>query len=149
MSAKAAVERPGPVILVAEDDPNDVLLLKRAFSKARTKASLFFVSNGQDAISYLQGEPPFDSRINHPFPNILLLDLNMPGVSGLEVMEWLAARPERASLAVVVFSSYMAPGDQLQAAMLGAHSCITKPLDPSALEPVFSQLSACYIRDQP
>ena len=129
------------VILVAEDDPNDVLLLKRAFLKAGILASLFFVSNGQEAISYLRGEAPFDNRADHPFPNILLLDLNMPAVSGLEVMEWLAARPERASLVVVIFSSCMAPSDRREAAMLGAHSCMTKPLDPSVLLPMLLELS--------
>src|SRR5579864_5957616 len=109
MSAKAAVDRPALVILVAEDDPNDVLLLKRAFARVGMAARLFFVSNGQEAISYLQGQAPFDNRVDYPYPNMLLLDFNMPGVNGLEVLEWLASQPERASLIVVVFSSCMAP----------------------------------------
>jgi len=139
MSAKAAVDR--LVILVAEDDPNDVLLLKRAFIKTGLPASLFFVSNGQEAISYLRREAPFDNRAEYPFPDILLLDLNMPVVGGLEVMEWLSVWPERASLVAVVFSSCMAPSACSQATMLGAHSCMTKPLDPSALLPMLSELS--------
>ena len=141
MSAKAAVQRPAVVILVAEDDANDVLLLRRAFSKADIPASLFFVSNGQEAISYLQGEPPFNNRADYPFPSVLLLDLNMPAVSGLEVLEWLASRPERAGLVVVMFSSCMAPADCRQAVMLGAYACITKPLDPGALLPMLAELS--------
>jgi CheY-like chemotaxis protein len=141
MSAKAAVDRPALVILVAEDDPNDVLLLKRAFARVGMAARLFFVSNGQEAISYLQGQAPFDNRAEYPYPNMLLLDFNMPGVNGMEVLEWLASEPERASLIVVVFSSCMAPGDCRQAASLGAHYCITKPLDPLALIPILSGAS--------
>ena len=142
MSAKAVSNSPPSVILVAEDDPNDVLLLKRAFARARLGASLHFVGSGQEAICYLQGQPPFDNRAEHPVPNILLLDLNMPGLNGLEVLQWLASRPERASLVVVVFSSYLAPSIRLEAAMLGAYSCFTKPLDPSVLLPVLANLSA-------
>jgi CheY-like chemotaxis protein len=141
MSAKAAVDRPALVILVAEDDPNDVLLLRRAFSRAGIVASLFFVPNGQEAISYLRGERTYEDRSKYPVPHMVLLDLNMPAVGGLDVLEWLASRPERAELVVVVFSSCMAPSDCRQAAMLGAHSCMTKPIDPSALLPVLAELS--------
>ena len=141
MSAKAVNESPQSIILIAEDDPNDVLLLKHAFAKARLGASLHFVSNGQEAISYLQGQPPFDNRADYPLPNVLLLDLNMPGLSGLDVLQWLASQPERASLVVVVFSSCLPPAVRLEASMLGAHFCLTKPLDPSALLPILANLS--------
>jgi CheY-like chemotaxis protein len=140
MSAKAAVDRSRLVVLIAEDDPNDVLLLKRAFAKACIPALLFFVSDGQEAISYLRGEPPFSNRAAHPFPNVLLLDLNMPLVGGLEVLEWLASWPDRTNLRVVVFSSCVAPADSRQASSLGAHSCITKPLAPSDLDPLLRDL---------
>jgi CheY-like chemotaxis protein len=136
MSAKALINRPPAVVLIAEDDPNDVLLMKRAFAKAAIPATLFFVSNGQEAISYLEGQKPFDNRTYFPFPNILLVDVNMPGVGGLEVLEWLAARPERATLVAAVFSSCIAPEHRRQAASLGAHLCLTKPFDPCALLPI-------------
>jgi CheY-like chemotaxis protein len=141
MSAKAAVDRPASVILVAEDDPNDVVLLKRGFARSGIGARLFFVTNGQETITYLQGQAPFDNRSEYPYPSMLLLDLNMPGINGMEVLEWLGSRPEHAMLVVVVFSSCMAPADCRQASMLGAHSCITKPLDPAALIPILCGLS--------
>jgi two-component system response regulator len=140
MSAKAAAENPPPVILIAEDDANDVLLLKRAFAKLDTRASLFFVSNGQSAISYLKGEPPFSSRGAYPYPSLLLLDVNMPGVGGLEVLEWLAANPAMAGPRVVIFSSCVAPEASRRATHLGAHSCITKPLNPGNLLPLMQDL---------
>src|SRR5579872_5919417 len=127
MSAKAAVGRVPPVILIAEDDPNDVLLVRRTFAKAGIRASMFFVSNGLEVTRYLRGEPPFDNRDEYPFPNLLLLDLKMPEASGLDVLEWLAAAPERFGIRVVLFSSCVAPGDMRRAVSLGAHSCVTKP----------------------
>jgi CheY-like chemotaxis protein len=142
MSAKAAVDGRDLVILVAEDDSNDVLLLKRAFAKAGISACLVFVSNGQEAIHYLQGQAPFNDRVQYPYPKVVLLDLNMPRVNGLEVLEWLASCPERASLVAVVFSSCIAPADRQQADMLGAHCCMTKPLDPVSLLPMLARLSS-------
>jgi CheY-like chemotaxis protein len=140
MSAKAAPNQPAIRILVAEDDPNDVLLLKRAFAKAQVPAALFFVSNGQEAISYLEGQAPFDDRAVYPLPNLLLLDLNMPGLGGLEVLQWLAAQHALAGLRIAVISSCLAPEACRQAVKLGAHCCVTKPLDPLQLLPVFREL---------
>jgi CheY-like chemotaxis protein len=141
MSAKAApVPRPLQ-ILVAEDDPNDVLLLKRALAKAGIATSLYFVSSGQEVISYFQGEPPFEDRGSYPFPDILLLDIKMPGTSGLEVLEWFASQPKLDKLRIVVFSSCIAPEDLRHAKKLGAHACITKPLGPLDLMSVFRDLT--------
>jgi CheY-like chemotaxis protein len=140
MCAKAAANRPAVNILVAEDDLNDVLLLKRAFHKAQVPAGLFFVSNGQEVISYLQGQPPFEDRSIHPFPDLLLLDLVMPGLGGLEVLQWLGTRPELAELPVAVLSSCLPPETGRLAIQLGAQYCVTKPLDPLEWEPVFRDL---------
>ena len=135
MSAKAA-SNITPLILVAEDDPNDVLLLKRAFEKAGLGASVLYVSNGLEVIRYLRGEPPFDNRTSHPLPDLLLLDLKMPGAGGLDVLSWLSARKELAGIRVVIFSSCVAPEDSQRAVSLGARSCLTKPLNPLDLLPV-------------
>jgi CheY-like chemotaxis protein len=139
MSAKAALDNCAFVILIAEDDPNDVLLLKRAFAKARINASLFFVSNGLEVISYLQGEPPFSNRSLYPLPSLLLLDLNMPAVGGLGVLEWLVAHPVQ-KLRVVVFSSCIGPEQSREAVKLGARACMNKPLNPLELLPIMREL---------
>lgn len=141
MSAKATNGRPALVILIAEDDPNDVVLLKRAFARSAIGGCLFFVPNGQAAIDYVKGQGAFENRTEYPYPTMLLLDLNMPGMNGMEVLEWLASKPEHAKVIPVVFSSYVAPAHCRQAAMLGARGCVTKPLDPSTLIPLLSDLS--------
>jgi two-component system response regulator len=143
MCAKmAAVEKLPITILIAEDDANDVLLLKRAFEKARLRASLFFVPNGEDVIRYLQGQPPFENRAAHPFPDLLLLDLNMPGLGGLAVLEWLVANPAKNTMPAVIFSSCVHPEESRHATHLGARSCITKPLNPMDLVPLLRDLPA-------
>src|SRR5690242_15575744 len=76
-------------ILVADDDPDDTFLLRRAFSKAGVKAGLHFVTDGDEAIRYLQSE---DQQKN-PTPDLLLLDLKMPRVDGFSVLEWVRSQP--------------------------------------------------------
>ena len=71
-----------PVILMAEDDPNDVFFFRRAFQKAEIRCQILDVSNGQDAIQYLEGVGPYTNRSDYPLPNLLLLDLKMPLMSG-------------------------------------------------------------------
>ena len=96
-------------ILIAEDDPLDVFLLRRAFTRADCKAPLYFVNNGPEAIDFLGGNGPFQDRSRFPFPKRLLLDLKMPLLDGLEVLEWLHGRDERQKLRVVVLSGSAEP----------------------------------------
>jgi len=137
MSAKAVNPL---VILIAEDDPNDVLLIRRVFTKAGIRALTFFVSNGVEAIRYLRGDAPFNDRGAYPFPNLLLVDLKMPEAGGLDVLEYLATLPQRSGLRAVLFSSCVAPEDMRRATSLGAFSCMTKPLNPSDLLPILQDL---------
>src|SRR6266404_160025 len=102
---RAAHEHSGRCILVAEDDADDVFLLRRATRKAGLSHRVFDVVDGTMVISYLGGEPPFDNRLDYPFPDLLLLDLKMPKMNGFDVLAWLKGRPDMGSLPVVVLSS--------------------------------------------
>lgn len=116
-------------ILVAEDDRNDVLLLKLAFSQAGVNALPHFVSDGKEAIDYLRGEPPFNDRVRHPWPDLLVLDLKMPRTAGFEVLEWLRQQPNLNPLSVLVLSGSQWQADIDRAYALGANFYRTKPLD--------------------
>ena len=72
-------------VLLAEDNPNDVELVRRAFQENKTLNPVHDVGNGDEAIQYLAGEGKYADRAAHPFPALFLLDLKMPGVDGLEV----------------------------------------------------------------
>jgi CheY-like chemotaxis protein len=119
-------------ILVAEDDPNDSFLLRRAFSKAGVTVPIHFVRDGQEAIDYLQGKPPFVDVINTP-PTMLLLDLKMPRLNGFDVLKWLRHQPALKGIFVVVLSSSGLEEDRRQAYALGADSYIMKPNDAQQL----------------
>jgi len=116
-----------PVILVAEDQPDSVDLLKLAFSTSGVAARVNYVEDGEVAIEYLSGEEPFGDRVEYPLPAILLLDLNMPRRDGFQVLEWLRLQPGLRRLVVVVFSSSADPKDINRAFALGANSYVVKP----------------------
>ena len=93
-------------VLLAEDDPNDVILLRRAFQENSALNPVHAVGNGEEAIQYLAGEEQFADRAAYPFPALFLLDLKMPVKDGLEVLRWLHQHPEiPRKLPVVVLSS--------------------------------------------
>ncbi len=115
-------------ILLAEDDPNDVLLLQRAFQKAGLEDALKVVSNGEQAIDYLAGRGVYADRVRYPFPYLLLLDLKMPGTDGFEVLDWLRGQPNLRRLLVVVLTSSNLQADIDRAYELGANSYLVKPV---------------------
>src|SRR5436190_10942481 len=114
-------------ILVAEDELNDIRFLQRAFTKAGVKAPVYFAKDGREVIDYLQGKPPFENPVEYPLPNLLLLDLKLPHISGFQVLEWLRQQPGLKRLLVVVVSSSRDPEDMTRAYTLGANAYIIKP----------------------
>jgi CheY-like chemotaxis protein len=118
-----------PSILVAEDEINDVILLKRAVEQAGVGVPVRFVRDGAEVFDYLEGKPPFDNRQKFPLPGLLLLDLKMPRVSGWEVLAWLRRQPNLKTLTVAVFSGSNWKADRERALAEGAHFYVTKPVD--------------------
>src|SRR5215472_17062755 len=117
------------VILLAEDEEDYVLLIKNAFAKANIPNPLFVVWNGQEAIAYLKGEGKYSNRAEYPLPELMLLDLKMPRVNGLEVLKWLRAHPGLSGLRVLVLTSSDQIRDVNEAYQLGANSFLVKPTD--------------------
>jgi CheY-like chemotaxis protein len=97
-------------------------------------------------MDYLQGKPPFQNPVRHPLPNLLLLDLKLPRVTGFEVLEWLRSHPDLRHMLVVVFSSSDQPEDINRAYALGANSYVVKPLDPDELVRVVERLQNYWLK---
>jgi CheY-like chemotaxis protein len=118
-----------PVILIAEDDEDYVLLIKQVFARAHIPNPIHVVWNGEEAISYLKGAGKYSNRDEYPLPDILLLDLKMPRVNGMEVLKWVRQQPSLASLRILVLTSSDRMRDVNEAYDLGANSFLVKPLD--------------------
>jgi CheY-like chemotaxis protein len=117
------------VILLAEDDPNDVLLIQRAFQKAGFHNSLKVVRDGEQAIEYLSGTGEYSDRKHFPLPFLVLLDLKMPGTDGFEVLQWVRADRDLKRLLVIVLTSSNLQSDVDRAYDLGANSYLVKPVE--------------------
>lgn len=115
-------------ILLVEDDPNDVLAIQRAFRKANLSNPLQAVGDGEQAVAYLSGQGIYADRERYPLPVLVLLDLKMPRMSGLEVLAWLRQQQGLNRLPVVVITSSRENPDINRAYELGANSYLAKPV---------------------
>jgi CheY-like chemotaxis protein len=116
-------ESPKKRILVAEDNHNDIFLLKSAFQEAAPDICVSFFEQGTELVNHLE------SRQQTPAAELLLLDLNIPGLDGFGVLEWIRRQPGLRKMPVIVFSSSGAAADIDQAYELGANSYLVKPFD--------------------
>src|SRR6476619_2979181 len=92
-------------ILVVEDDPDDVFLIRRAFEKSGITNPIEVVEDGEQAIAYLSGRGEYADRAKHPIPALMLLDLKLPRIPGLSVLAWLRKQPALGRLSVVVLTA--------------------------------------------
>ena len=136
-----------PAMLVAEDDPADILLLQRAIAKAGLKVHVEFARNGHEVIEYLEGKSPRQG-LSNPFPDLLVLDLRLPALDGFEVLEWFHLYPQYRPPQVVVLSSSCYPPDLARASALGVDHYLVKPSDPFELIGIVKRLEQCW-RDVP
>jgi CheY-like chemotaxis protein len=114
-------------ILVVEDNPNDFLLLEAAFAKNGIENPVQWMRDGLLAIKYLCGEGEYGNRHKFPLPNIIILDLKLPKLGGLELLDWIKSNPVISVLPVLVLSSSNLPDDVSKAYALGASSFFIKP----------------------
>ncbi len=117
------------VILLAEDREDDILLIRDSFLEAGVTNPLFIVRTGSEAISYLAGEDKFSNRCEFPLPDLLLLDLKLPGADGFEVLRWIKSQPSLSALRVLVLTSSQDWREIDKAYKLGASSFLVKPFD--------------------
>jgi CheY-like chemotaxis protein len=132
-------------ILLVEDNPDDVLLLERAFRSTSIPAPIRVVEHGGVAIDYLSGLGEFADRGAHPLPALMLLDLNMPRVSGFEVLAWLRGQPKLRRLPVIVLTSSAQDDDIGRAYDLGVNSYVVKPSGLREIRDVARQIEAYWL----
>lgn len=120
-------------VLLVDDNPDDVLLIRRAFHKANLLHPIHVAADGDEAVAYLSGQGGFADRSQHPLPVLVLLDLKLPKRSGHEVLEWLRAQEGLRRIPVAILTSSQEPVDVKRAYDLGANAYLLKPLEFEAL----------------
>jgi CheY-like chemotaxis protein len=118
---------PSDLVLIAEDNPDDALLLRRALEKAGIRARLKIVADGEEMLLYLGGRGAFANRSTSPMPSLIILDLKMPRKSGLEVLEWISQNQDLAVVPTIVLSASNLEEDVRAAYNLGANTYFVKP----------------------
>ena len=121
------------VILLVEDDENDVILVRKAIETGGAGHTVQAVTDGEQAIRYLQGIDEYADRERYPVPNVVLSDLKMPRMTGFELLRWLRANPKYSVIPTIIYSNSALESDVREAYRLGANSYIAKPPSLGAL----------------
>ena len=116
------------VFLMADDDPDDRLLIKEAFQESLISNSIYFVEDGVDLMDYLRKKGKFAHPADAPTPDLILLDLNMPRKDGREALAEIKNDSHLRYIPVVVLTTSKAEEDIMRSYDIGAASYITKPV---------------------
>lgn len=114
-------------ILYVEDEENDFVLLKRAFRTANRPEQLVNIANGTEAMEFLRSSELAADRVPEGWPALVILDINLPGFSGFELLEYVRSRPELNGVPVILFTSSDHPSDRERATQLKADGYYVKP----------------------
>jgi len=136
------------LVLTAEDDANDAFFLRRAFEEALSSCQVIHVSDGQEVVDYFECNGENLKQRGRALPDLLLLDLHMPRMGGLEVLAWLGSRREFGHLPKVVLSSSDLEEDKAEAQSRGACDYYVKPADFPTLVSIVRELTAKWLSTQ-
>ena len=114
-------------ILIVEDFEDDARLLKRLLKHAGIVNPIRIVVNGNDAKSYLEGKPPYSDRKLWPLPSVIILDLKLPDIDGLKLLEWCKGHDHCREALIVILSGHGDTAIIRKGYDLGAHSFLRKP----------------------
>lgn len=126
------------LLLLVEDEPGNILLIKRAMSKLKLNIQIQAVEDGEQAVHYLK---------KSPLPKLILTDIKMPRMNGIELLAWIKQQPEFSTLPVIMFSSSGEIEDINRATALGASSYIVRPGSFTELIEVMQQITPYFNSD--
>jgi CheY-like chemotaxis protein len=132
-------------VLLVEDEETDVLMFRHACKKAGVSFAVQAVPDGSEAISYLSGAGIYADRELHPLPSLIIVDINMPKVSGFGVLEWIRNSPEHKHACVVFFTSSYFEKDMARAYDLNVNSYVVKPCMAQELVTIVSMFERFWL----
>jgi len=130
-------------VLLVEDDPGDVLLIREAFDFNKVHNNLNVVSDGEQALDYLRGAGDYADRIR---PDLVLLDLNLPRKDGREVLAEVKGDPDLRTIPIVVLTTSEAEEDVLKSYQLHANAYVTKPVDLDQFMSAVRQIDEFFVQ---
>ena len=133
------------MILLVEDNPDDEALTMRALKQSKLANEIVITRDGNEALEFMFGTGKFDGRDVSHTPAVVLLDLKLPKLSGLEVLERLRADPRTKLVPVVVLTSSSEDEDMLRSYQLGANSYVRKPVVFGKFADAVSQLGLYWV----
>jgi len=133
------------VILLVEDNIRDEALTRRALEKSNVLNKVVSVKDGVEALDYLLGTGPYEGEGRPALPELVLLDLKLPKVDGLQVLEKIRANEETRRLPVVVFTSSSEDEDMIKSYDLGANSYVRKPVDFAQFQEATAQMGMYWL----
>ncbi|HEY1006733.1 MAG TPA: response regulator [Sphingobacteriaceae bacterium] len=139
-NAKSTTKRDHQVILIAEDDPDDRLMIADAFKENRHGSRIRFAGSGEEVLEFLHGEP-------RDMPALIMLDLNMPRLDGRSLLKILKTDPETENIPVVVLTTSKAGTDRTSVHELGAAGFFTKPSSFTELVGITSSILHKWLPD--
>lgn len=132
-------------ILLVEDNPHDELLTLRALRRANLNNRIEVVRDGQQALDYLFATGEFSAQHGAPLPLVVLLDIGLPRLSGLEVLEQLRADPRTALVPIVIFTSSDEDADRLKGYTHRCNSFVRKPVDFSTFAETVARMGLYWV----
>jgi CheY-like chemotaxis protein len=133
------------MILLIEDSRMDIELTLDAFKESRLSNRVEIALGGQQALDYLLGHSDFADRAQYPFPDLILLDLNMPGIDGFDVLKRIKETPIIKRIPVVILTSSKEEGDRALSYDIGANSYLVKPVAFSGFIDVVRQIEDYWL----
>lgn len=134
------IEMRPAVILLIDDDEADQIATKRSLKAGKIRNELYFANNGEEALDYLYRRGKFEDPASSPWPDIILLDLNMPRMDGREVLTEIEKDEKLRTIPVIVLTTSDQEEDILKSYQLGCRSYITKPVGATNFAKVINEL---------
>jgi CheY-like chemotaxis protein len=132
-------------LLLVEDDPNDVELTLLALRKHKLANKIHVVRDGEEALDFLFSRGPYADRAANGLPKVILLDLKLPKVTGLEVLKAVKDDPRTRAVPVVVMTSSREQRDMVEGYRLGVNSYIQKPIDFGQFQAIIRDLGYYWL----
>lgn len=132
-------------ILLVEDNLFDIELTLDAFREAQLGSSIYVVRSGHEALNYLFGRGQYDDRNIYPIPQLILLDLKLPGIDGHQVLEQIKTTPELKRLPVLILTSSQEEKDLIKSYDSGANSYLVKPISTTNFLELVHQINRYWL----